>query len=77
MEILKAYTGETYGVILRKRQTPIGTEFITHEFRVDDPENYYWGHYFMNYTVANLDFFRRVLDVACIDPNDLIDETED
>ena len=74
MEILKIYTGEVYGVILRKRQTPIGTEFITHEFRADDPENYYWGHYFMDYTVANRDFFKRLLDIAGLTPYDLLDE---
>lgn len=76
METLKMYTGEVYGVILRKRQTSLGTEFITHEFRVDDPENYYWGHYFMDYTTANLDFFKRLLDVAGLTPYDLLYEEE-
>ena len=75
MKTHKVYTGEIYGVILKSRETTFGTEYITHEFRADDPMNCYWGHYFMNYTEANKDFFKRILDIAGITPYDLIEKT--
>ena len=67
------YTGVMYGVVIRDNITK--SEFVTHGFRVDAPNNYYHGHYFSyRYPIdedkakleAFEDFCRRVISEMII-----------
>jgi hypothetical protein len=63
METLsKAEVGE-FGIILRftgKSFQP----YVTHEFRVTEPDNTYWGHYFRYEKDARKDFGERVKNLT-------------
>lgn len=51
-----------FGIMLHSRAVSVNhVEFVTHEFRVDSPNDFYWGHYFdTDIRKARMDFMERV-----------------
>ena len=58
--IIERYIGQEYGIVLRSQSHDGSIEYATHEFRVNDFFNTYWGHYYFNEESARKDFIERV-----------------
>ena len=74
-EVLDRFEGKTYGVVLWKRDREGFVEFGTHEYRIDNPDSWYLGHYFGRFSEgdeagteyeseARSDFEKRASTVA-------------
>ena len=63
-ELARVVYGE-FGVVLRHHALGYDREeWVTHEFRTDDPSNTYWGHYFASEEEARQDFMDRANRLA-------------
>lgn len=63
--VLRRYEGREFGIVLRYHDKGyLGNkhyeEYVTHEFRLDSPDDTYWGHYFSSLEHADIDFDERV-----------------
>ena len=77
-DIINRTTIGQYGVVFAQRKSEFypaaaiepnddPARYVTWEFRIDTPEDFYWGHYFSDVLAAQRDFQARVMKLLDYD----------